>query len=413
VNFARWILVNIGMANRTRSRKWLVIGSVVAVLAVAGVYGLATLDGASANVDPSRIATVERGTMVKSVVATGKIEPITKVEIKSKANGIIQKLDVDVDSVVAPGDVLVELDKDQLRAALREKDATLQAAEASLEAAQAELRKNVVEAEGPDVQFAQRAFKRAQELFSQKLIAQSALDDAHSAVQVAENRQHAAQSQLAVSRAKVDQAKAEVAQARAARDNAAADLANATIRAPVRGTVLSRDVEVGSPVSSILNLGANATPVMTLGDIDQVFVRGKVDEADIGRVRLGQQARIRVETFKDKVFSGRVTQISPMGVEKDNVTTFEVKVSIDNPGRELKANMTANAEIVLEEHPDALILPEAAVNYDASKTPFVNLIDPGAKDGRRRVDVKLGVGNGTKIQVLDGVKQGDKVILPS
>ena len=92
-----------------------------------------------------------------------------------------------------------------------------------------------------------------------------------------------------------------MAQAKAAADRAAEDVANATIRAPIRGTVLTRDVEIGSPVSSILNLGANATLVMTLGDIDQVFVRGKVDEADIGRVRLGQPARIRVETFKDKV----------------------------------------------------------------------------------------------------------------
>ena len=153
-----------------------------------------------------------------------------------------------------------------------------------------------------------------------------------------------------ISQAKVTEARAQVAQAKAAADRAAEDLANATIRAPIRGTVLTRDVEIGSPVSSILNLGANATLVMTLGDIDQVFVRGKVDEADIGRVRLGQPARIRVETFKDKVFNGRVTQISPMGVEKDNVTNFEVRVSIDNPGKELKANMTANAEIVLEEH---------------------------------------------------------------
>ena len=136
---------------------------------------------------------------------------------------------------------------------------------------------------------------------------------------------------------------------------------------------------------------------MTLGDIDQVFVRGKVDEADIGRVRLGQPARIRVETFKDKIFNGQVTQISPMGVEKDNVTTFEVKVSIDNPGKELKANMTANAEIVLEEHPNALIIPEAAVTYDAQKNAFVDVVDPGAKNGRSKAAVKVGVGNGTKI----------------
>src|SRR5262249_43514541 len=193
---------------------------------------------------------------------------------------------------------------------------------------------------------------------------------------------------------KVAEARAQVAQAKAAADRAAEDMANATIRAPIRATVLSRDVEIGSPVSSILNLGANATLVMTLGDIDQVFVRGKVDEADIGRVRLGQNARIRVERFKDRVFTGKVTQISPMGIEKDNVTNFEVRVSIENPGKELKANMTANAEIVLEEHPNALIVPEAAVTYDGQKNAFVDTLSPSVKNGRKKVAVKVGVGNG-------------------
>jgi HlyD family secretion protein len=171
-------------------------------------------------------------------------------------------------------------------------------------------------------------------------------------------------------------------------------------------------VEVGSPVSSILNLGANATLVMTLGDIDRVFVRGKVDESDIGRVRLGQEARITTETFRDRTFQGRVTQISPIGVDKDNVTTFEVKVSIENPGKELKANMTANAEIVLEELPNSILVPEAAVIYDPQRNAFLDVVDAGAKNGRRRVPVKVGIGNGTKIQVLRGVNAGDKVVLP-
>src|SRR5215813_6183293 len=397
----------------TRGRKGVLIGGAVALAVAAGAAGLATLKGAAPDVDPAHVATVERGTMLQSVVATGKVEPITKVEIKSKANGIIKALRVDVDSAVREGDILVELDKDQLMAALRGAEANLEAARASLEAADAQLKKNVVEAEGPDAEFAQRAYTRAQNLFAQSLIAQSALDDAHSAVDVAENRKHAAQSQLVVSEAKVAEARAQVAQAKAAAERAAEDVANATIRAPIRATVLSRDVEIGSPVSSNLNLGANATLVMTLGDIDQVFVRGKVDEADIGRVRLGQTARIRVETFKDRVFNGRVTQISPMGVEKDNVTNFEVRVSIDNPGKELKANMTANAEIVLEEHPDALILPEAAVTYDAQKNAFVDVAAPGTKTGRKKVPVKVGVSNGTRIQIVDGLKAGDKVVLPS
>jgi HlyD family secretion protein len=396
-----------------KSRKGLYIGIAAAFVVLGGAAGIATLKGASPDVDPSKVAAAEVGTMVKSVVATGKVEPITKVEIKSKANGIIKVLTVDIDRSVKAGDVLVELDKEQLAAALRGAEANLLAARASLEAAEAQLKKNLVEAEGPDAEFARRAFERAKSLFAQNLISQSTLDEAHSVVDVAENRKRAAQSQLAISQAKVAEARAQVAQAKAAADRAAEDLANATIRAPITGTVLTRDVEVGSPVSSILNLGANATLVMTIGDIDQVFVRGKVDEADIGRVRLGQPARIRVETFKDKTFNGRVTQISPMGVEKDNVTNFEVRVSIDNPGKELKANMTANAEIVLEEHANALIVPESAVSYDAQKNAFVNVVSPGAKNGRTKVQVKVGVGNGTKIEVVEGLKPGDKVILAS
>jgi len=395
----------------SRKRLYLLLGGVAVVGGAAA--GLVTLRGASVDIDASKLATVERGTMVRSVVATGKVEPITKIEIKSKANGIIKALRVNVDSVVREGDILAELDKDQLLAQLRGAEANLLAAGAAFEGAEAQLKKNTVEAEGPDVEFARRAYERAQSLFSQSLIAQSALDDAHSAVDVAENKRRAAQSQLFVSQARVSEARAQVAQAKAAADKAAEDLANATIRAPIRATVLTRDVEIGSAVSSILNLGANGTLVMTLGDIDQVFVRGKVDEADIGRVQLGQAARIRVETFRDKVFNGRVSQISPMGVEKDNVTNFEVRVSIENPGKELKANMTANAEIVLEEHPNSLILPEAAISYDPQKNAFVDLADPGGKNGRRRVPVKLGVGNGTRIQILEGVKEGDKVVLPS
>jgi HlyD family secretion protein len=396
---------------KTRKRWWY-WGGAVGVLLVAAL-GFTSMKGTKAEFDASRLATVERGTMVKSVVATGKIEPITKVEIKSKANGIIEKLLVDVGDPVAPGASLAELDKEQLLARLREEQANLEAAEAALRGAEAQLQKNQIEAEGPDVAFTKRAMDRAVSLSDQQLVAQSALDDAKSAYEVALNRQRSAQGQLVVSRARVSEARAKVAQQRAAVSRVEEDLRNATLKAPVRGMVLSRDVEVGSPVSSILNLGANATLVMTIGDIDHVFVRGKVDEADIGRVRLGQPARISVETFKDKKFEGKVTQISPIGVEKDNVTTFEVEVSIDNPGNALKANMTANAEIVLEEHPDSLIIPEAAVSYDAKRQAFVDVPAPAEKSGVKRVPVKLGVGNGTKTQVVEGLKAGDKVVLPS
>jgi HlyD family secretion protein len=396
-----------------KSRKLSIVVAVVLAVLVAGIWGYASINGATSEIDPSRLAAVEQGTMVRSVVATGKVEPITKVEIKSKANGIIEKLYVDVDQVVGPGDVLAELDKEQLRARVRELEANLQARKAALAAAQAQLTKNRIEAESPDVEFARRSYERAVGLFDQRLLAQSGLDEAKSALDVAENKQRAAQGQLVISQARVGESQAAVAEAQAAVERAQEELANATIRAPIRATVLTRDVEVGSPVSSILNLGANATLVMTLGDIESVFVRGKVDEADIGRVRLGQKAKITVETFKDQAFEGRVTQISPIGAEKDNVTTFEVKVSIENAARELKANMTANAEIILEEHPNSLIIPESAITYDAKRNPSVEVVDPGSKTGRRTVPIKTGVGNGTRTQVVSGLKAGDKVILPS
>lgn len=396
-----------------KSRKKLIAAGAAVIVLVVGAWGYTTLKGATPDIDPSRIATVERGTMTKSVVATGKIEPITKVEIKSKANGIIEKLNADVDQTVRTTDVLVELDKENLRAQVRESHANLQAAKAAQEAAAAQLSKDRVAALAPDLEFATRNYERAQQLYAQKLVSPQSLDDAKNAMELAKNRKAGAEVQLGISQAKLSESMANVAQAQAAVDRNEEQLANATIRAPINGTVLTRDVEVGSPVSSILNMGSAATLVMTLGDINQVFVRGKVDEVDIGRVRLGQTARITVETFKDRKFEGRVTQISPIGAEKDNVTTFEVKVSIDNPGNELKANMTANAEIVLEEFANSLIIPESAISYDAKRNPTVDLVDPGAKGGKRKLTIKTGVGNGTKTQVVEGLKQGDKIVLPS
>jgi HlyD family secretion protein len=384
----------------------------IAAVIVAGVWGLSALRGASTGIDPGRLATVERGTLVVSVVATGKVEPITTVEIKSKANGIIERLLVDVDHLVEPSQVLAELDKENLNARLREARANLQAADAAREAAVAQLAKNKIEAEAPDVVLARRNHDRARQLFDQTLVSQSMLDEAGTALAQAENRQRAAEGQLVISRARVIEAEAHVAQAQAAVERAEEELANATIRAPIRGTVLTRDVEVGSPVSSILNLGANATLVMTLGDIDRVFVRGRVDEADIGRVRLGLPARIVTETFPDKTFEGSVTQISPIGVDRDNVTTFEVEVSIDNASKALKANMTANAEIILEEVAGSLLLPTSAVTYDADRNPFVDLVDPASSTGRRRVPVTVGAGNGSRLQILGGINEGDQVVLP-
>lgn len=385
-------------------------GALVVLALVAG-SGWAVLGGASGDIDEARLASVERGDIAKSVVATGRIEPISKVEIKSKANGIVKEIAVEVGDRVTAGQVLAELDKDNLEARLREARAALAGAQASVAAAEAEYEKNKVEAEGPDVPFARRNLGRAEKLFADRLLPQQGLDDARSALDLAVNRQQAAATQLGIARAKAAQARASVAAAQAAVERAEEELRNATIRAPIDGMVLSRPIEIGSPVSSITNLGANATLVMVLGDIGRVYVKGNVDEADIGLVRLNQPARIKVETFRDRQFDGKVTQISPMGTDKDNVISFEVKVSIDNASGELLANMTANAEIILEEHKQTLIVPEAAIVYDAKRNASVDVYVPDAKAQRQRRPITVGVSNGTKTQVLKGLNEGQKVIL--
>jgi HlyD family secretion protein len=136
-----------------------------------------------------------------------------------------------------------------------------------------------------------------------------------------------------------------------------------------------------------------------------------VDEADIAHVYMGQPARIKVESFRDRQFQGKVTKIAPMGVQKDNVTTFEVRVSINNPGGELKANMTANAEILLDEHKGVLTVPEDAVIYDNQKNASVQVPDKNQKNGWRKVLVIVGLSNGSVTEITSGVKEGDQVVL--
>jgi len=399
-----------GMAMKKSKKRWIIPG-VLVILAAATAIGFVVMSRPEVEIDSSRLGTVEHGDIARSVVATGRIEPITKIEIKSKANGIIKELQVEVGDIVQPGTVLAELDKENLAARVREAEAALLSAQSNHQAAVAQLQKNKVEAEGPDVPFTKRNYERSEKLMKEGVLPQQSYEDSRSAYELALNRQNVARAQLTVSEAKVGQARAEVAQAQAAVDRSREELNYATIRSPIHGMVLSRDIEIGSPVSSILNMGSAATLVMMLGDISQVYVRGKVDEADIGVVKLGQPSRIKVETFKDRTFEGKVTEISPLGVDKENVVTFEVKVSILNPGGELRANMTANAEIVLDEHKGTLLIPESAVIYDAGRNATVEVPVPGKPNGREKRQIKVGISNGTRTEVIEGLKQGEKVVL--
>jgi HlyD family secretion protein len=399
-----------GKAAKKRRRR-IIIASVILLVLIGGGYGVYAALRPSHDIDASKLAPVERGDLAKVVVATGKIEPLSKVEVKSKASGMVKKLFVDYDDKVKQGQTLVELDKVQLEAVVREAQANYQAAQAALQSARAQLERDKVDAEGPDVPFLKLNMDRAQKMLDDGVTSKSYFEDAEKNYQLALNKQMSAQRNLLVCQAEIAKAEAQEAQAKAALENAEEDLRNSTIVSPIDGLVLSRDVSVGDGVSSILILGSQATLVMTLGDTSEVYVQGKVDEADIGKVYLGQPARIVVESFKDKKFTGKVTRISPFGKEKDNVTTFEVRVSISNPTGELKANMSANAEIILEEKKNVLMVPEASLIYDKDRKASVELPDPKAENGRKKVPVKLGISNGVKTEIVSGLNEKQQVVL--
>lgn len=396
---------------RKRKRKLWLWAGVVAVI-IAALFGVTVAArGNGTKIEPSQLAKAERGDIARSVVATGKVQPITKVEVKSKASGIVTRLSTDINAHVRQGQLLAQLDQEEILDQVAAQKALLAAAESNSRAAAAAIDYDRVSAQAPDLPMYKHTLDRAQQMSTAGVVSQQALDDAQQKYLFAANTRDKAVSQISVDSSKLRQAQAQVAQAQASLKQLQDQLSYTIITSPMDGVVLSRDVEVGDAVSSILVLGSTATLVMTIGDITQVYVQGKVDEADIGKVYLGQPARIKVESFKDKTFNGKVTKIAPLGVEKDNVTTFEVRVSIDNPGGELKANMTANAEILLEEHKDVLTVPEQAVIYDKERQASVEVPDPKQKKGRRALPIVAGISNGTRTEVLSGIKLGDTVIL--
>jgi HlyD family secretion protein len=396
---------------RKKKRKfWLWTGLIV--LVVVAALGIAvTARGNTTKFEPSQLGKAELGDIARSVVATGKVQPITKVEVKSKASGIVTRLDTDINAHVKQGQVLAQLDQQEILDQVAAQKAQLAAAESNARAAAASIEYDKVNAQAPDLPMYKNTYERNLEMSKQGVVSKQSLDDAQQKYLSAVNTRDKAVSQISVDTSKLRQAQAQVAQNQASLKQLEEQLSYTTITSPMDGTILSRDVEIGDAVSSILVLGSTATLVMTIGDITQVYVQGKVDESDIGKVYLGQAARIKVESFKDKTFLGKVTKIAPLGVEKDNVTTFEVRVSIDNPGGELKANMTANAEILLEEHKKVLTVPEQAVLYDKDRNASVEVPDPKTKTGRRKVDIKAGISNGTKTEILAGLQPGDTVIL--
>ena len=266
-------------------------------------------------------AMVERGDLMLTAEATGNVEPVRKVEVKSKASGEILRLHVDIGDQIEPGALLAEIDPRDVRNAFDQAEADLEVAQARLDIAQAQL-------------------GRSEELLSSGVIS----------VQEHESKNlEYANSQATKVKAQTNY---ELAQLR---------MEDVTIRAPMAGTVLEKNVEEGQVIQSASQNVSGGTVLLIMANLQEMQVRTLVDETDMGEIRDGMIAAVTVEAYPERPFIGEVEKIEPQAVVQQNVTMFPVIVQLDNRLRLLKPGMNAEVEIEIAEAPSVLLIPNAAV----------------------------------------------------
>src|SRR5215468_6288485 len=358
--------------------------AVVALLLGAGVWGY--LFAQSRNSSPKyRTVQVERGPLTAAVSATGNLNAVVTVQVGSQVSGMIKELLVDFNSVVKKGQIIAQIDpqinqaKADLqtsKAAVLNQLATVEKAKADVENARAALAQGKAMTAKADAAQAdaKRIFERNAELFKRNLIAQADRDtaEANSDQAVAQTESSRAneqalaaaiessQAQLRVQEAALQSARAQVDQKTAALAQAQANLNYTTIRAPVDGVVVSRAVDVGQTVAASLQ----APTLFTIAqDLTKMQVETSVDEADIGRIKLEDRASFTVDAFSGQTFTGVVTQIRKAAQIVQNVVTYTVIISVENPGGRLLPGMTANVKLVYAEKPSVLKVPNAALRF--------------------------------------------------
>ncbi|TEU09884.1 MAG: HlyD family efflux transporter periplasmic adaptor subunit [Candidatus Aminicenantes bacterium] len=372
----------------------IVIVVVVLVLSFVAIRGCRT--GGDSQIENT--ATVERGNISKTVVATGKIEPLYKAEIKSKIGGLINQFYVEEGDQVTVGQKLVEIIPGVT----------------PVEMVQA---RTEVKAAAYDKIVAEKQYLRTKELKEQKLISSEKYDRDKANYDIAKARFYAAMAQLRVLEQGSnveslvegieisDQDRLEIEK------ETREAIASMTLIAPISGIVLSRDTDKGSAVIPISS-AYGGTMIMTLADVSEKHFRGDVDEADIGKVHLGLPARIYVEAYPDEPFKAKLTHISPRGREKEDIINFEIRTIVSDQENRLRVGMSADAELILEEHENVLVIPEGAVIYEDGKT-FVNIQDDSVEEGMRKVEITKGISDGLRTEVLSGLKEGQVVVLPT
>ena len=372
---------------------FIVLGIVVIALFFLAVKGCKK----GSDVQITNTAVVEKGSISKTVVATGKIEALYKAEVKSKIGGLIKQFYVEEGDQVNAGQKLVEVIPG--------------ATPVEMVRARTE-----VKATAYDKAVSEKTYLRSKELKEQKLIPSEEYDQAEAAFLIAKTRFYAAMAQLRVleqgSNVKSLSEGIELSEQdrRDIEKETQEAIASMTLIAPISGIILSRDTDKGSAVIPISS-AYGGTVIMTIADVSEKHFLGDVDEADIGNVQIGLPVRIYVEAYPDEPFKAELIRISPLGREEEDIINFEIRATVVDSADRLRVGMSADAELILEEHENVLVIPEGAIIYEDGKT-FVNIQDDSVEEGKRKIEITKGISDGLKTEVVSGLKEGQVVILP-
>jgi multidrug efflux pump subunit AcrA (membrane-fusion protein) len=412
-------------------RRWALAGVVVVVAFGIVSFARKSDDDESAKLE---FATVKRGPIKAVVSTTGRVVPNRDVEIKCKASGTIISVPFDVSDIVKKGDLLVMLDPvDEQRrvthaevallasrASVKKQRATIRAAEALLVAGRRRAEAALVSAKAHAVNARARA-DRMQVLLKKELASREECDAVDTAAIQADG-------ELENARARIEEVAAEELTLEAKRQDrvlveakvmsdeitladASQRLRETKVYAPIDGVISSRRVEPGQIVSSgVSNIGGGTT-LLTVADLSRIYVLAAVDESDIGRIRIGQEAAVTVDAYPERIFAGIVERIATRGTSTSNVVTFEVKIEVRDAKRSLlKSEMTANVDVVIAQSDDALLVPIQALTR--RRGSYVVTVEGAGSETSER-EVEIGVRSDSAVEVLAGLKEGERVALGS
>jgi HlyD family secretion protein len=320
---------------------------------------------------------VTQGTIVEKAVAVGQIQPRQKFQVKSKISGIVRRAMVEVGDTVKAGDALFEIAPTPTPLEATEVDRRVESAEASFRRAEGD-------------------YNRAMELARSGVLPKSEVEAKKESFELA---------RVALTKAQQDRQLVQ-------RGNLSSTSAQESIiRAPAAGTVLTRLVNEGEPIVPLTSYQPG-TEMATIADMSDLIFKGTVDEIDVGKLSVGMQARIKVGALPTDIVTGRVQRIAPQAQQKEGATLFDVEIELD-PGQKitLRAGYSANADVIIREKKDVLVLPERLVSFeDGGKKTFVELPNADPKGEPKKVEIKTGVSDGLNVEIVRGLKKGEKVV---